>query len=325
MKITLKEDTHAYVVDGDIASISVTELLSAQGIAPDYSQVDKEVLSHASDVGKSIHKDIEDCVNNANYKPETPQGIEFKKYADKHISSAISEVKIAYNYKGMIIAGTCDLLGFFQKTGLPFIADHKTTNVINREYVAWQTSIYDFMFRKLDAELINGQIINWHGTPYRYCFHFDKNSGTMKVIKLPIIPDDEIIKLFEAQYKGEKYERPDLFIDDELSLSLEDAEYKLAVAEQNYKKAKEYAETFRAKLLNAFETQNITKYESDNIKATYTAPCDHLSVDATKLKKNYPEVYNNVLKDIKVKASISITCKNAPDDDEISPTSEDNI
>ena len=44
MRIDFDEKNHIYRVDGDIASISVTELLHKHGLAPDYSGVSKTVF-----------------------------------------------------------------------------------------------------------------------------------------------------------------------------------------------------------------------------------------------------------------------------------------
>ena len=50
MKIELEEKNHTYFVDGEIASISITELLRKHGLAPDYGSVSKAKLSQDVDL-----------------------------------------------------------------------------------------------------------------------------------------------------------------------------------------------------------------------------------------------------------------------------------
>lgn len=55
------------------------------------------------------------------------------------------------------------------------------------------------------------------------------------------------------------------------------------------------------------EKQGVKSWECDGVKVTYVAPIDRLSVDSTKLKKNYPQVYTECQKLTKVKATVRIT------------------
>ena len=77
MRITFEEQGHVYTVNGDIATISVTELLGKHGLAPDYSGVDKAKLRDAASKGKAVHKDLENIFNEKDYTPVTEQGRQF--------------------------------------------------------------------------------------------------------------------------------------------------------------------------------------------------------------------------------------------------------
>lgn len=308
MKIKLDETTHCYFVNGDIASTSVTELLKRHHISTDYTGVDPKVLENAATFGKAVHSDIENFIKDPKYIPTTPQGNSFKLYALQYLDSAIAEQPLAIDYNGMIVAGTCDLLAFM-KDGTPIIADHKNTTTLAREYVSWQVSIYDFMARSLGNEEINGQKLNWKGALKRYCFLYDKKTGVMTPKLLDCIPDREIINLLDCEYHNKIYTKPKLSLTDELSFNLEDAENKLAIAEKNYKEAKRYAEKFRAELLKCFESQQKMVYEGTSIRATYIAPYDQMKVDTVKLKRDFPQVYSQVVKPSKAKGYVKIAIK----------------
>ena len=127
MLIEFDEKDHVYSVDGEIASISVTELLAKHGLSPDYSGVKGAVLRAKADEGKRIHKDLENVLNKAKYEPKTAQGKAFKNWVKENLDCAVGEQMLAYEYKGMYIAGTADVIGF-TKGGFGIIGDHKNTS-----------------------------------------------------------------------------------------------------------------------------------------------------------------------------------------------------
>ena len=71
MIVEFEEKDHIYSVNGDIASISVTELLKKHGLSPNYDGVNKQVLRESAEKGKDVHKDLENVLNEANYEPKT--------------------------------------------------------------------------------------------------------------------------------------------------------------------------------------------------------------------------------------------------------------
>lgn len=65
----------------------------------------------------------------------------------------------------------------------------------------------------------------------------------------------------------------------------------------------------RKQLESAMEQFGIRSFENDLIKITYVEPTTRSSVDSTKLKKNYPEIYTECSKVSEVKGSVRITVK----------------
>ena len=91
MIIEFEEKGHVYSVNGEIASISVTELLAKHGLAPDYSGVDKKKLRESSAIGKEVHKDLENVLNVAGYEPKTQQGKQFKEWVEQNLDCGVGE------------------------------------------------------------------------------------------------------------------------------------------------------------------------------------------------------------------------------------------
>lgn len=309
MRITFDKKEHCYAVNGDIASISVTELLAKHGLAPKYDNISDSVLARAKARGNKVHKDCENIVNNKEYVPETYEGERFLEWVTEKAYGAVAEQMIAYDYKGMVIAGTADLL-LFLKDGKAAIADHKTTAILNKEYVSWQVSLLDYFFRKLGSEKLNGKSIPWKGAQKFICLHYTPD-GAMAEVELEKVPDENIEALLEAEYKGEKYQRPMLVIDSALIAKIEEAESFLVKIESEYKAAQERTKQYREQLLAAFEAQKIKSWESPDgkVKVTYVFPAEKMSLDSAKVKKEYPDVYTKCQKLTKQKGYVRVTVR----------------
>ena len=229
-----------YFVNGEVASISVTELLHKHGLAPNYEGIDNSVLEEARKRGKAIHLDIEAWVRGQEmgFVPETREGLAFAKWAQDKMLEAVPEQAFALDYNGMTVACTVDLRGFFKINGKIYavIDDHKATSRFYREYVSWQTSIYDYIARSLNGRIVNGEKIKWTGADALICTLFDKDGG-LTVKNCDKIPDSEIERLLECELKGEKYTRRELVLPDEMGLELNAAEETLVFYEKAYKAA----------------------------------------------------------------------------------------
>lgn len=308
MEIKFNEKDHTYEVNGERAYISITQLLRKHHLAPDYKGVSDETLARAAERGTNIHKDLECLIKYKDYDPFTKEGDAFKKYINEFIDSAVAELSIAFKYKSMWIAGTADIIGFFKKNDKGcFVADHKTTSAINREYVTWQVSIIDYMLRHL-VEPINGRTIEWKGADELMCFHYAKD-GDLEVIKLNKIADEEIERLFEAEYTGQIYERRDLVIDDEIKENMVTITRDINEMEKTIKQLKAQQKKCLDIIKQAMEEQGIKKIENDYFTMTYVYPYEKMDIDKNKLKKDYPQVYADCVKPTQVKAQVKITIK----------------
>ena len=315
MVIEFEEKDHIYSVNGEIASISVTELLAKHGLAPDYSGINKQKLRESAEKGKEVHKDLENILNEAGYEPKTEQGKQFKKWVDENLDCGVGEQMLGYEKDGMIIAGTADMMGISKNRKILIIGDHKNTAKFHREYVSWQVSLLDYFARQLGKEKINGKLLNWKGAEKFYCFHYDPKTGKMEVMELEKVPDEEIEKLLDCEYNNTLYTRPMLVVDPELQERYLKAEETFMAIEEQAKKAQATRDELRGELLALFEAQGIKSWESPNGKllVTYVAPQDRISVDSAKLKKTYPQIFTECQKLSKVKAQIRVTVRGEED------------
>lgn len=316
MQVSFEEKGHIYSVNGEIASISVTELLTKHKLSP-YSGVNNARMKDSADVGKAIHKDLEDILNVASYEPKTEQGKQFAEWVKENLDCGVGEQMLGYESNGLVIAGTADVMAIAKDKTL-IIADHKNTSQFHREYVSWQVSLLDYFARKLGKEKVNGKILNWKGAKRFICFHYDPKTGKMTTYELDKVSDEEIERLLDCELHDEIYQRPMLVIDPELQVQFLRAEEYLAQVELTYKLAEENAKTIREQMLNLFEKQGIKSWESPTgkVKVTYVEPSERLSVDSAKLKKDYPQVFSECQKLSKVKAQIRVKVRGEDEDGE---------
>lgn len=313
MTIDFEEKGHIYSVNGEIASISVTELLAKHGLSP-YTGGNKAKLKESADKGKEIHKDLENVLNEAKYKPKTPQGKHFAKWVKANLDCGVGEQMLGYENDGLIIAGTADVMGILKDKTL-LVADHKNTSQFHREYVTWQVSILDYFARKLGAEKINGKLLNWKGAKRFICFHFDPTTGDMTPHELTKVDDEEIERLLDCELRGEIYQRPTLIVDPELEKRYLQAEEQFISFEKQVKEMQKQRDDLRAELLKLFEEQHIKSWESPDGKllVTYIPQTEQIRVDSAKLKSTYPKVFVECQKISKVKAQIRVTLKGEED------------
>lgn len=310
MNIELDKSTHTYTVNGEIAAISVTELLKKHGLSPNYNfPVDKNAVKESIEYGNDLHKECENILNDNDYTPILAHACLFKEWCKNNLDCGVGEQMIAYDSDGFIIAGTADVIGML-RNGEKIIADHKTSSKFYEEYVSWQVSILDYMFKKNSGSIINGKIINWNGANKFICFQYNRADGSMKEIELNRIPDEEIERLIECEKHGEIYQRKVLSVESELAKRFEEAEKFLIQKEIEYRQAEKTAKDIREQLKNKMEEQRINRYETDKIKITYIPPMDRISVDSKKLKEKYPSVFSECQKLQKVKSSVRVTIKN---------------
>lgn len=308
MFIEMDEKTHTYFVDGQVAAISVTELLHKHGLAPSYDGVDDGLLEVARNRGKEVHADIEKYIMADGFTPETREGLNFAIWAETRMHDDVrAEQKLALDWNGLLIACTVDLLGTFYGYGR-VLDDHKVTARFYREYVSWQVSLNDYIARKCSGRIINDNYFSWLGAEKLLCTLFDKD-GKMAIKECDKIPDSEIERLLDAELHGEIYKRPALVIPQELGVDLESAELALVAIKEQEEAVKARVEKMRAALIAEMERQGIYSYKGDKVEFSYRAPSDRVSVDSTRLKRELPQVYEQYSKVTKVKASVTIKVK----------------
>lgn len=83
----------------------------------------------------------------------------------------------------------------------------------------------------------------------------------------------------------------------------------LRASEIAYKELDLKRKDMKEELQALMEQYGVVKWENELMAINYVAPSTRNSVDSSKLKKNYPDVYKDVIKTSNVKASIRFVVK----------------
>lgn len=140
------DDIHKYLVNGVIVP-SVTEIL--EKIFPNkYKNVPRETLMRKATYGTIIHNYIEQSekgliTQELNYIQEASFR-QYLKIKDKYSINVLEQEKIV-NYKD-IYAGRFDMIA---NIGTDYcLCDIKTTASLDKEYLSWQLSLYEYAYGK---------------------------------------------------------------------------------------------------------------------------------------------------------------------------------
>lgn len=165
------DDTHTYLADGIIIP-SVTQIMKVK-FGNKYSGVAPSVLEKAANRGTRIHKSIEEwCTKGIDDGSKEVRNFKFlqKQYKFKVIKN---EVPLLICDEGKpIVAGRTDMI-IDTERGL-HIADIKSTSVLDKEYLAYQLSLYRLGYEQgYDEKIVGG-----------YGVHLRED--TRKLVKVPI-------------------------------------------------------------------------------------------------------------------------------------------
>lgn len=79
--------------------------------------------------------------------------------------------------------------------------------------------------------------------------------------------------------------------------------------EQEAKRAKEEYDALKDQLLTAMEKYDVVKIDTPELLISYVAPSESERLDTKALKENCPDLYNEFVKFVPVKASVRIKVK----------------
>lgn len=288
--LKFNEEKHEYTNNGK-KLISVTQLMKKHNLAPNYDNVNLEVLQAKAKRGTLIHKEIED------YIKEGKRGFtdELYEFIDYEKANAMENMKSETMVCNDIVAGTIDLL--YMQNDKPHIADHKTTYSLHLDSVSWQESIYLYLYlgdlgdkweepKKEEYDEFLADVFHYH------------NGLNVKDIKLK--PFEEVQRLMECERKGIIYTEE---IENTLISASENNLIQIATLEQTIKdldakvkEAKKQQDALKDALLKEMVDRGLKTFEKDGLKITLVCPkktITETNIEVEKMDKAIVDEYNS--------------------------------
>ena len=143
--VVFDKDEHTYTLNGRILH-GITGMLSRQLFADKYKDIPAFVLQRAAERGTMIHEDCE-FADATGLEPQTTEGRNYLELR-KDFTVLCNEYTVSDNE---FFASNIDCV--WEKDGEVVLADIKTTSHLDEEYVAWQLSIYAYLFELQNPHL----------------------------------------------------------------------------------------------------------------------------------------------------------------------------
>lgn len=199
----------------------------------------------------------------------------------------------------------------FKPTGDVYpLADIKGTSQYHEENVALQLSIYAYLFERQNNGKRAGRLM---------CIWLPREQyGQPRLFDVPRIPADKVEYIMTQYDNGgdpvkcqqivRSYLTP-AATEDWLPANIKQVELEVVQIEQEAKRLEARSKELRAGLLELMQEHNVKKWEGEHIVLTRKEASVRTTLDTTKVKSQYPDVYAECTKESKTPESLMIKIK----------------
>ena len=291
-KVVFLQEPHKYVL-GEKELSGITGLIQSK-IFPDlYKDIPSFVLDKAARRGSFVHETIEMYDSGfipSEISPELGNYIAIK--SENKLNTIASEYVVSDNEH----YASCIDIVLEDEDGNIVLADIKTTSDLHLEYVRWQLSIYAYFFEFQNPTLKASKLaVIW--------LRDDKS----RYVELKRVPTKYIKELLKCGVDNTEISQSIVEISKpktprELK-SAERAIYKLqSKIEELTKQKKQLSDG----MLELMKLHNVQSYKGELISMSRRATYEREDIDKSKLKSEYPDIYEKCIKKTNVSESITI-------------------
>ena len=296
---------HTYTLNG-VRLSGVTAIV--KWMFPEtYKDIPQSVLEKAAAHGTQVHTKCElyDSLGIGDDMPEVQAYIRLKK--EQGLKTLVSEYLVD---DGAHISSSIDKVFEVDESGCYPLGDLKTTSKVHRDNVTLQLSIYAYLFELNNPELKAGRLM---------CIWLPKKQyGDAAIIDLKRIPSDaceEIIAGYLAKEDSAPYrekwfgsvESTEIeLIEEALPVHLKDAEDMIINVESTLKELERKRDELKNRMYHLMVKHNVKKWQSERLQLVRKLDSTRETLDSAKVKKNYPEIYEECKKVSAVKGSLTI-------------------
>lgn len=277
-KVLFDEEFHTYMLDGVFLS-GITKVLGEKLFPDKYKDIPDAIVEKARERGSKIHKEIENSFKGVEQIFTSDEFDAFKKDT-KDIKFIENEFIVSDEKK---YASAIDLID--EDINL---YDVKTSYKLDKEYVQWQLSIYAYLLEK-QCDVKVGKLYGIH-----------LKGDKCKITEVQRIDTDRV----EALLYEDNVVKQDVDL-----VAYQDLCVKFRDAERQYKDLEKQFKDMKAKIADVMYEKGVYNFDNDIMSITLKDGYVKKQVDTDKMKKEYPDVYEECMKEVNVSKSITIKFK----------------
>ena len=285
--VVFDSEHHTYTLDGKQLS-GITSLLDRQLFKDKYTGIPEEILRKAAERGTYIHQCCE--LVDEGFPCDTEEATNYKLLKEKYgLVVEESEYLVSDNEN---YASCIDKVYRYDDNTF-WLGDIKTTYKLNKEYVMWQLSIYAYLFELQNPDAKVASI-----------FAIWLRGETHQLVELERVPNEKIKALLDADSRGLQYEQCET-----LPILFNEIEGLIVDIESQLKSLTEQKKAITDGAMKAMVQAGLYSWKGDKVSITRKTATTRKSFDKEKFEKDYPNVYDNYIKETPVSESLLIKIK----------------
>ncbi|MBM6656060.1 PD-(D/E)XK nuclease family protein [Bacteroides mediterraneensis] len=293
--VVFNEENHTYFL-GDKQLSGITGMIKRQLFPDKYKEVPQYILERAADRGTRVHHECQ-FVDTTGFEPESQEAMN---YLLLRTGAGYKALANEYTVSdGENFASNIDCV--WEKNEKIALVDVKTTYAPDEEYLAWQLSIYAYLFELQNPHLKVDSLFG--------AWLYNEKS---KLIPLVRKSDVEVKRLLQCEVEGTSYLETETVIEhkkDEVQLLPKDVINKYLEAVEEVERIQPFIDGFKDSLKRAMVEHDVKSWDTGILKATITPAGIKKSFDTKRFQSEHPELYKQYIKETETAASIRITLR----------------
>ena len=286
--VIFDQEHHTYTLNGRRLQ-GITGMLSRRLFPGKYADVPEAVMRKAKEKGSMIHEVCE-LIDELGI---THESIEARKYIElKDLYGLHHEASEYLVSDEEYFASAIDKV--YRESDTDFtLADIKTTYELDTEYVQWQLSIYAYLFEHQNPGCKAVRLLAiW------------LRGEKSKIVEVKRIPDETIASLLLAEIEGRPFDKPETKLSLPEKYRAMEAEMANVARQAKFwtEKKKELADGLMKEMVKA----GAYKWEGETVSVTRKQDSIRKTFDAKSFERDYPELYNQYMKETPVIGSITL-------------------
>ena len=278
--VLFDEEQHRYTLGG-VELTGITSTLLRTAFPDKYKGVDEEVLNHAAARGHAVHLALQNHFTGCFVPPVMEKVAEAAERLMKE--KALTPIEWEYIVTDREeFASPIDIV-CVNADGQIVIVDTKTTSQLDYDYVAYQTAIYDYLFRLQNPSLtVAGHYCLWLSVNDSYEF---RHEPALEI--LPIIGDD-ILDVLLVAYHNDLPFNPQAYAD--FPRKVRDVSSTVVQLVRQQEETEARLDELKQGLYDLMEKYHIKRFSNSVLSLSAVQPSVTTKLDGKRLTKELPKV-----------------------------------